>query len=216
MVKVKLCGNRTIEDVEATADADAQGFIVWADSPRALELETAAELLSYVPPFNRTVLVTRSTDPLMLADLVEALEPDVLQVHVELSPVQLERIRRTLPARMPLIAVLAIGPEDTPAGCLERAERMAEGPLHALVLDTRRQGRTGGTGAVHDWSLSARIREALAPLPVILAGGLNPENVAEAVRIVRPYAVDVASGVETDGRKDPTKVRALLHEVRCR
>lgn len=212
MVKVKLCGNRTLEDVETTAAADAQGFIVLTDSRREIDLETAAELMASVPLFNTAVLVTTVTDPLLLADLVEVLEPDALQIHVELSPLQAERIRRALPPHLPLVATLGV--DDDLKGCLARAERMAEGPLDALLLDSQQAQRIGGTGQTHDWGISARICAQLAPFPVILAGGLTPENVREAVETVHPYAIDVASGVETAGKKDASKVQKLLEQVR--
>lgn len=213
MVKVKICGNQSVEDVQITSDADAQGFIVLADSPRGVELEPAADLMQYVPLFNTTVLVTTVTDPLLISDLVEALEPNAIQIHVELSSLQLQRIRRALSVDLPLYSVLHVD-DDDPEGCLERAERIAEGPVDALLLDSRMGDKIGGTGVPHNWETSARIRAALDPLPVILAGGITPDNVLEAIDTVRPYAVDVASGVETSGEKDEKKVQALLKKVR--
>jgi len=215
LVKVKLCGNQTIDDVSATADADAQGFIVWTDSARELTPEEADELMSYVPPFGTAVLVTTTTDPLLLGDLVEDLAPHALQIHAEMGAVQVERIRRALPGGLPLFVLLAVGDDEDPEDCLERAERLADGPLDGILLDSRVGGRTGGTGQPHDWEISARIRQQLDPLPILLAGGITPGNVSEAIRAVRPYAVDVASGVETNGRKDPAKVAALLGKVRA-
>lgn len=213
LVKIKLCGNQSETDVEATAAADAQGFIVMApSSSRQIEPEHAAELMSLVPVFNTAVLVTTVTDPLLLGDMVEALEPHAVQVHVELSAIQIGRIRRALGAGVPLYSVLAV--DDDEAGCLARAKRLAETPLAALLLDSRVDGQLGGTGVPHAWETSARIRQAVEPLPIILAGGITPDNVREAIDTVRPYAVDIASGVETDGHKAPDKIQALLRQVR--
>lgn len=212
MVKVKLCGNQTEADVEHTAAADAQGFIVMADSRREIELEAAAELIAHVPVFNLSVLVTTATDPLMLSDMVESLGPDVLQIHQTLSPIQVSRIRRALGGQMRLVAAIGVRADDPEV--VDRAQRLAEAGVDALVLDSQVGDQLGGTGTPHPWEQSARIREAVAPFPVILAGGLCPENIAEAIEIVRPYGVDVASGVESQGRKDPQKVASLLRQVR--
>ncbi len=212
MVKVKLCGNQTEDDVAHTAEADAQGFIVMANSRREIELETAAELIARVPPFTLSVLVTTATDPLLLHDMVEALSPDALQIHQALSPIQVSRIRRALGGQMRLVAALGVREGDPEL--LDRAQRLAEAGVDALVLDSQVGDRLGGTGVTHPWAQSARVREAVAPFPVILAGGLCAENVAEAIATVRPYGVDVASGVESQGRKDPQKVASLLKQVR--
>jgi phosphoribosylanthranilate isomerase len=213
VVKVKICGNQTLEDVEATSQADAQGFVVLSDTKHEIDLETAAELMAQSPLFTTCVLVTATTDPLLLSDLVEALEPDAIQVQTELSPLQMERIRRALGSGLPLYATLTIGDDD--AQCHERAERMAEGPLDALLLDSRPGAADNGLNQFQRWETGARIRQALEPLPIILAGGLCLDNVQDALEIVDPYAISITSGVETADRKDPEKVKALLKQVRA-
>lgn len=212
MVKVKLCGNQTLEDVEVTAGADAQGFIVMADSRREVQPETAAELIGHVPLFTSSVLVTTVADPLLIADMVEVLAPDAVQVHAELSPINIQRIRRALDIRTRFYTVLGVTEDAEAKG--DEAQRMAESGIDGLLLDSRVGAKIGGTGQTHNWETSAAICDMLDPLPVILAGGLTPENVVEAIGTVRPYAVDIASGVETDGKKDPAKVQALLKQVR--
>jgi len=212
MVKVKLCGNQTLEDVQLTSGADAQGFIVMADSSREIDPEKAAELIQEVPLFTTSVLVTTVTDPLLIADMVEVLVPDALQVHVELTPIKIERIRRALETRTRLYPVLGIG-EDLEAA-KANALRMAESDVDGLLLDSRVGVKMGGTGETHRWDISAAICELLEPLPVILAGGITPENVIEAIKTVQPYAIDLASGIETDGKKDAVKIEALLKQVR--
>lgn len=214
MVKVKICGNRTLDDVQATRDADAQGFIVDASrSPRNLEPREARRLIQSDSLFNTTVLVTTRSDPERLAALADELTPDVLQVHAELSARRLCEIRRRVTGSVRLIGLLPV--QEGPLDLIERAQALARAPIDALLLDTQVNGRSGGTGTPHDWERSRAIREVVEPLPVILAGGLTPENVRRAIEIVEPYAVDVSSGVEEDGRKSPAKVNALLREVRC-
>lgn len=213
MTKVMIGGNQTLEDVEASSLADAQGFIVLSDSKREIDLETAAELMAQSPLFTTSVLVTTTTDPLLLSDLVEALEPDAIQIHSELSPLQLERIRRALGGGLPLYATLTIGDDDP--NCLERAERMVEGPLDALMVDSRPGSATNGLSQFERWEAGARIRQALEPLPIILSGGLCLDNVLDALEIVDPYAISVTSGVESAERKDREKVKSLLKRVRA-
>ena len=214
-VRVKICGNRTIQDVQTTRGADAQGFIVGVpSSPRDLDPCWAKWLIRSVRLFNVAVLVTTESDPERVAELVEETEPNVLQIHKELSLAEIKEIYRLLPRGVQLCSLLAI---DGPAEYLvRRALVLAQPPLDALVLDTRIGGRSGGTGIPHNWQVSREVRKAIEPFPVILAGGLTPENVGQAIEIVEPYAVDVSSGVERDGRKCPYKVESFLREVRCR
>jgi len=214
-VRVKICGNRTIQDVQTTRGADAQGFIVSVpSSPRNLDPCWAKWLIRSVRLFNVAVLVTTESDPERVAQLVEETEPDVLQIHRELSLAEIKEIHRLLPRGVQLCSLLAIdGPADP---LVRRALGLAQPPLDALVLDTRIGDRSGGTGIPHNWQVSREVRKAVEPFPVILAGGLTPENVGQAIEIVEPYAVDVSSGVERDGRKCPYKVESFLREVRCR
>lgn len=213
MVKVKFCGNQSSEDIIATSGADAQGFIVMANSNRELDVETAALLMGQVPLFNAAVLVTMMTDPLWVSDLVEMLEPNAVQVHAELTPLQIDRIRRAIGPNLPFYAVLGIDDEQ-PEQSREQAHRLADTALDGLLLDSRVAGQMGGTGQPHRWDISARIVEDLTSFPIILAGGLTPENVAEAIDIVNPYAVDVSSGIETDGKKDFEKASLFLERVK--
>lgn len=212
--RVKLCGNRTPEDLAATSGADAQGFIVDVpSSSRDLDPECARALMDCVAPFTSAVLVTTATDPQEIAHLVDLTEPNAVQVHADTSPEDLGCIRAMLPVGVRLFGVLGLC-EDTSPQPVQRAAALAEAPIDALLVDTQVDGRHGGTGVPHDWTLSRRIRDVIAPCPLILAGGLSPDNVREAIEIVRPYAVDISSGVELDQRKDPDRVATLLEEVR--
>jgi len=202
-VKVKICGITQKEDLDAAAaaGADAVGFVVGtAASPRNLSLEKAEKLFRQVPPFIKSVLVTVPTNLNELAETYEKLNPDVIQIHGKNLPAAVY-VRLKFP-KTPLIgAVNANSPN-----ALETASRVSE-MFDAVLLDSFVSERYGGTGIVHDWELSKRVKQVIHPKPLILAGGLNPENVAEAVRVVQPYAVDVSSGVELQpGIKDNQKM----------
>lgn len=213
MSKTKLCGNRSLQDVVITQGADAQGFVVETPrSPRNVPLNTAQVLIRSVPPFNTSVIVTAITEPQKLAYVVSKTQPAALQIHSELKPDQIERIHEMLPARVRLYSLLSVlGPEED---LIEKVKALASSSLDAIILDTNIDGQSGGTGVPHDWQLSRKIRDAIYPFPVILAGGLTPNNVLQAIKIVRPYAIDVSSGVEEGGAKSPRLVQSLLRQVR--
>jgi len=202
-VRVKICGITRKEDLKAAAaaGADAVGFVVGvASSPRNISLTDAENLMRYVPPFVKSVLVMV---PARLEDLVEtceALNPDAVQVHGE-NLQDVGAVRDKLPNTLTIGAVKA-----NPTGAVDNAANVAK-MFDAVILDSFVQGKHGGTGVIHDWNVSQRIKQVIHPKPLILAGGLNPENVAEAVRTVEPYAVDVSSGVERQpGIKDHQKM----------
>jgi phosphoribosylanthranilate isomerase len=206
MARAKVCGLTREADVAAAVDAgaDALGFIVDVDvdTPREITPAKAEALIESVPPFVTSVLVTMPdtvADAVTLAELVGA---DDVQTH-GLPPGDVA----VLVANFYGAVIPAVSTDEVP-------EYANVG--HALLVDTPSAGGGGGTGETHDW---AATREATADLdrPVVLAGGLTPENVADAVATVDPYAVDVASGVEAaGGEKDHDAVRAFVeraHEV---
>jgi phosphoribosylanthranilate isomerase len=190
-VRVKICGITRKEDLDAAvaAGADAVGFVVGvASSPRNIALEKAEKLIRQVPPFVKSVLVTvpRGIDEF---EMYEKLNPDAIQIHGE-------KLHTAASVRLKIPNTLLIGAVNAKgANALDVVSKAAK-IFDAVLLDSFANGRYGGTGIVHDWELSKRVKQAIHPKPLILAGGLTPENVAEAVRTVRPYAVDVSSGVE--------------------
>ena len=202
-VRVKICGITRKEDLDAAAaaGADAVGFVVeTAASPRNISLEKAEKLFRQVPPFVKSVLVTVPTNFDELTETYEKLNPDVIQIHGE-NLLAAASVRLKFP-NTPLIGAV----NANPANALDVASRASK-IFDAVLLDSFANGRYGGTGIVHDWELSKRVKQVIHAKPLILAGGLNPENVAEAVRVVQPYAVDVSSGVELQpGIKDPQKM----------
>jgi len=217
-VKVKICGLRSLEDVKACSKADALGFIVATPgSRREIDLELAERLMAAAAPGQLRVAVTTATDPELLSQIAAALRPDALQVHAELPVRAWEEIRAAIPGGVKLYGLLGISDSIDEATLVEQAQglMLISAPLDALVLDTKLAGRSGGTGAIHDWKKSRVVCAAIRPSPVILAGGLTPENVREAIEQVQPEWIDVASGVEeAEGRKSPRKVEELLREVR--
>ncbi|MFC4988329.1 phosphoribosylanthranilate isomerase [Saliphagus infecundisoli] len=204
--RVKICGLTHPEDVAGAvrAGADAVGVIteVPVDTPREVDPELAADLLADVPPFIAATLVTMTDDPEDAIDLVERIGPDAIQIHGRPDPAACEAIRA---AGADLL--LSVGTDH-----LEGIGRY-EGRVDALIVDSTDEEGAGGTGETHDWE---RTRAATAGLeaPVVLAGGLTPHNVTDAVRTVEPFAVDVASGVESEpGRKDPAAVEAFVERA---
>jgi phosphoribosylanthranilate isomerase len=207
MTRTKVCGLTRETDVDAAVEAgvDALGFVVDVpvDTPREVSVERAAELVSRVPPFATTVLVTMPETPQQAASVGERVAPDVLQCHGDLEPGDIAYLRSRVDAQ-----VLKVVDADD----VETARRYVD-VADALLVDSATADGGGGTGETHDW---ARTRDAVADLdaPVVLAGGLTPENVATAIATVDPFAVDVASGVESSGGvKDHDRVRAFVSTV---
>jgi phosphoribosylanthranilate isomerase len=226
--RTKICGIRSPEEIELAAlyGADAVGFIteVPVESPRKLDSDTAAYLVSRVPQFLSSVLVIMPENSDTAVELIEKIKPDIVQIHSRLPLLELEIIKEK--TGIPIIKTLSVPVQGKASGekagntalvssLLENVRLLEESSVvDSILLDTARSEKPGGTGCVHDWALSRRISEETR-LPLILAGGLKPENVREAIRIVSPYAVDTASGVETDGKKDAIKIKSFIEEVRC-
>lgn len=210
-IRVKICGITRPEDLAFAVDAgaDAVGFLVGiASSPRNLTIEKAEELLRQVPIFVDSVVVTAPQDIEGLAEICDKLRPTAIQIHGK-KHLETTEIRKRLRDTQ-LIKTIYVDPN-----ALNKTTIANSKIFDAILLDSFTRDRYGGTGKVHDWKLSRQIREAVDPTPVILAGGLRPENVREAILTVHPYAVDVASGVELQpGIKDPKKVKAFVENAK--
>lgn len=204
MARVKICGLTDAADLRAAieAGADAVGVIsaVSVDTPREVDRGTAAELVAEVPPFVTATLVTMPEDADHAVDLVRAVEPDAIQLHGDFSADDIGYIR----AETGIKVIPAIDYTDT-----DRAHEL-DSAADAILVDSTREDGAGGTGETHDWDATGDLAETLTS-PVVLAGGLTPDNVAEAVRTAAPFAVDVASGVEREGgEKDHTAVATFI------
>jgi phosphoribosylanthranilate isomerase len=207
VTRIKICGimNSTELLQAALAGADAVGFIVEIDKSRhCLSAEQAADLIKMVPIFTKSVAVIAPDDVESAVDLALRTRADVLQVHGSLSASDLAELKNRVTQM--LVATVAAGSDLNDISCYAES-------ADAVLLDTLSNGMLGGTGTVHDWNKSAEMARSLK-VPVILAGGLNPGNVAAAIEKVRPYAVDASSGLETGGKKDPEKIRTFIMEVR--
>lgn len=204
-LKVKICGITSLADalVAIDAGADALGFVFWEKSPRYIDPADAAHITSELAPFVKTVGVFVNEAPDIIRDTIEAAGIDCVQLHGDETPEDAEEVARVTGA--PVIKAIRVGGP----GSLKALESYK---VSALLLDTYRKGTPGGTGETFDWTLAI---EAKAAGRIILSGGLTPHNVAKAVATVRPYAVDVSSGVESaPGKKDADKVRMFIEEAR--
>jgi phosphoribosylanthranilate isomerase len=203
MVRVKICGVTNIEDALLAAElgADAIGLNFYSESPRSISPFTAAEIIEQLPPFVSSIGVFVNWEAAPVVALAAALRLSAVQLHGDESPKLAAEIAR----KVPVIKAFRMG-QETALPAFSKYKHAS-----AFLLDAATAGKFGGTGRRTDWSRAAA---AARSHRIILAGGLTPENVAEAIRIVRPYAVDVASGVESrPGKKDPAKLRAFLSEV---
>jgi phosphoribosylanthranilate isomerase len=210
MTRVKICGMQSPTDV-MLADkygADAVGILVGKlhDSGDFVPVEVANLIVQAARPFLTPVLVTHLEDEAQIMSLALAVPCAVIQLHSDLPSRTLASLRRSL---RPMKIIGKISVQDDSA--LDRAKELA-GCVDAIVLDSidKSRDRVGGTGLVHDWSISAKIVAASA-IPVILAGGLTPANVKKAIAQVKPWAVDVNSGVKgAGGVKEESLVKAFI------
>jgi len=197
MTRVKICGVTNLEDAlfAAEAGADALGFIFYAKSPRCIALDQAREIILHLPPFVAKVGVFVNEELDRVREIMAYCHLDYAQLHGDEPPEQ----------------VAALAPRAIKAVRVRSAadiERLAHYRAVAYLLDTYHPIKHGGTGEAFDWELAV---EAKSHGPIILAGGLTPDNVAAAIERVHPYAVDVSSGVEAaPGIKDRHKVRRFI------
>jgi phosphoribosylanthranilate isomerase len=201
MVRVKICGITSLEDAlqAVQAGADALGFVFYERSPRNLDPLRAANIISNLPPFVQTVGLFVNADAGFVNDTADRCRLDLVQLHGDEAPEYCERIRRRVIKAFRVRDASSLAP-------------VRDYPVAGILLDAYSPGAFGGTGLSFNWELAGIAREFG---PVILAGGLAPDNVREAVERVAPYAVDVSSGVEmSPGKKDPEKVREFIKRAK--
>jgi phosphoribosylanthranilate isomerase len=200
-MRVKICGITNVHDALAAADcgADAVGFVLYPTSPRYIDVKTVKNIIAQLPPFVTTVGVFADTEERQIRSTVEACGLDVIQLQGD-EPADLCR-------RLGGRVIKAIRIRDKFS-----LNRMIPYKVRAFVLDTYREGQLGGTGETFDWSLAV---EAKKFGKIILAGGLTPENIRQAIEQVRPYGVDVSSGVEERlGKKDHLKLKRFIETAK--
>lgn len=210
--RIKICGLTRNDDVRlaVAAGADALGFVFYPKSPRYIAPGAAAGLLAQIPPFVTTVGLFVNATPQEVSDVVAQAPLALLQFHGDETAQQCRAIAAVV--HRPFVRAIRIGAATTGADLLKyEQDYRATGQLFAgLLLDALVEGYGGG-GKVFDWSL---IPKELAPR-VVLSGGLSAQNATDAVLRVRPFAVDVSSGVElAKGIKDAAKIRAFIEAVR--
>jgi phosphoribosylanthranilate isomerase len=201
MIRVKICGVTTVDDAVLAAElgASAIGLVFWPGSPRFVEIAAAKAIVAALPPFVSAIGVFVD-QPEHAAQVARDVGLGAVQFHGD----EIAGSYRAFPVRV----IKAVTVRDASA----REEAAAVPAGATVLLDAHDRVKRGGTGRVVDWSIAAMIARER---PVILSGGLNADNVVDAIRIVAPYAIDVSSGVESSaGRKDPAKLRALFGALR--
>lgn len=209
--RIKICCIASIDEARLAiaAGASALGLVSTMPSgPGVIPWGRIAEIAAAVPPPIATFLLTCSQDAEEIVEQQRRCGTSVIQICDRLSRGSYAEVRRALPG-IRLVQVIHVVDESS----VDEARAVAP-HVDAILLDSGNQSlavkELGGTGRVHDWTLSRRIRDAVS-VPLFLAGGLRAENVAEAVRAVDPFALDVCSGVRTNGALDETKLRAFVN-----
>ena len=201
MTRVKICGFTNAENARdaALAGVDAIGLVFYDKSPRNVDIQRAREIVSALPPFVNRVGLFVNANPSFIDEVLCEVPLDTLQFHGD------EVVGDCTQYQMPFIKSLRVTPKTN---VVQLADNFSE--ASALLLDSHNPNSYGGTGEVFDWML-ARVN---IDLPIILAGGLNSENVSDAISQVNPYAVDASSGVESSpGVKDIDKILAFIRSV---
>jgi len=216
MTLSKICGITDEDNLEMVLsyEPNAVGFIVDVpvDTPRKISTGKAKELISRVPIFITSVLVIMPEGAEEAIRMVEGTNPGALQIHNDLPKEALKMIKDSV--AIPIIKTIGVSGETEPEDVICKISEL-KGLIDAILLDTKTGGSIGGSGITHNWNLSKEIVRS-ASVPVILAGGLNPDNVSSAVSIVNPFAVDTGSGVESSpGKKDPFMVQKFIENSRA-
>lgn len=201
MTRVKICGITRIEDAlhAVKAGADALGFVFHRKSPRYISPDSAASIIAELPPFVQAVGLFVNSEAGLVNEISDLCRLDIVQLHGDETPEYCDDVRRRV-----IKAIRVRG--------LESLDSVGNYRVAGILLDAYSPHAYGGTGQSFNWELAARAAENG---PVILAGGLTPENVGEAVAKVAPYGVDVSSGVESSpGIKDPLKVSEFIARAR--
>ncbi len=220
MFRIKICGITNVEDALAAADAGADtiGLNFYPQSPRCVDAMAASTILKVSPPQLSRVAVFVNERIEKLNQLIATLASDAatglhaIQLHGDEQPAYCAQVRAKYLIRARRFTDQGL---SAIAADLEVCEKLRRVP-DAVLIDSATPGQYGGTGNSVSWLGLADYRRWLHNVPLILAGGLTPDNVAEAIRIVRPHGVDVASGVESaPGKKDPAKVRDFVAAARA-
>ena len=202
--RVKICGITRSDDAQLAVDAgvDALGLVFYEKSPRFVSIAKAQEISQTIPAFVSSVALFKDAEQSLIESVLASMNIDLIQFHGSESAEFCQQFSR------PYIKALGMkGPQCDAAYLLANAEKYQS--ARALLLDSHAPGMAGGTGEVFDWSAISKLET-----PIVLAGGLTAENVAQAIAEAQPFAVDVSSGVESaPGIKDSEKVRNFMQQV---
>ena len=204
-MKVKICGITNAEDAQVAvlAGADALGFVFYSKSPRFVEPKVAKQIISGLPPFVLPIGVFVNEEPKVVRNVMEECGLALAQLHGDETPAYCESLER------PVLRGIRLRDRGS---FLAMAEYKGRAGVRGFVVDAFSESAYGGTGKTTEWDLAV---EAARAAPILLAGGLTPENVQEAIQKVKPYGVDVSSGLEASpGKKDPAKVQAFIHAAK--
>jgi phosphoribosylanthranilate isomerase len=202
LTRIKICGTTNLDDalIAVEAGADALGFIFVPNTPRYIHPNQAAKIIENLPPFITTVGLFVNAEQIEIDTIANDCSLDAIQLHGEEPPEFCQTLNRRV------VKAFRVKDESSLSG-------LHDYHVSAYLLDTYVKGTMGGTGKVFDWNLAVKAKQYGR---IILAGGLNPDNIASAILRVRPYGVDVSSSVEVSpGRKDPAKVKAFIGAVRA-
>jgi phosphoribosylanthranilate isomerase len=202
--KIKICGITNKDDALAAAElgADLLGFIFSEQSPRQIKVKEAAKIIKLLPQKISTVGLFVNQEKLIVKLISEKCDFDYLQFHGNESPDYCESMRRNAK----IIKAFRVKDEDS-------LKNLADYDVEMYLLDAYSKGKVGGSGNIFNWDLARKTKKF--GKPIILAGGLRPENVAEAIKKVRPYAVDVSSGTEeSPGKKNRHLMKRFIEQVR--
>ncbi|MFZ2542335.1 MAG: phosphoribosylanthranilate isomerase [Gallionella sp.] len=202
MTRIKICGITRAEDAQGAAEcgADAIGLVFYERSPRHVGITQAKQLAEALPPFVTVVGLFANAEAVFVREVLANIPLDLLQFHGDETPEYCAQFPK------PYLKAIRVKAGVDLLQCAS-AFRSAKG----LLLDAHVEGIPGGTGTAFDWTLIPK----RLPLPVVLSGGLDAENVAAAIKQIRPYAVDVSSGVEAaKGIKDAAKIAAFINEIK--
>lgn len=205
MVKIKMCGITNVDDarVAVEAGADALGFVMYRKSPRFVEPAVVKAIVAGLPPFMLPVGVFVNEEPARVRTLMDECGLALAQLHGDETAPYCQDLGR------PVLKALRLKDRGT---FLALAEFSGRANVRGFLIDAFSDQAYGGTGQTVDWGLAQEVAQSM---PVVLAGGLTPVNVAEAIARVRPYGVDVSSGVElSPGKKDHKKVKDFIRAVR--
>ena len=201
-VKVKICGMTNLKDVKVAVDGgvDAVGFIFYKKSPRSVTMQAVRKIVLELPPFVDSVGVFVNETAEQINKIADRCNLDRVQLHGNESPTFCKKIRRRV--------IKAIRVKD-----IQSLKKLSDYPVSSFLLDTFSEDQYGGTGRVFDWNLAYPAKKYG---PIILAGGLTPNNVRQAIQRIQPYGVDVCSGVESQpGIKDHKKMKAFIKNVKA-